>query len=499
MTCFSTPLPTRLPTRLHTCLPCRLALLATLCVLSAHVAAAQISLQTAVDLALRNSPKVRSAQADLDKASAARDEARDAYVPQVITQAGYGQSTGAPLGVPIIFSISAQSLVFSFSQRDYIRAARESMLAAEHALHARQIEVVEDATNTYLALDNAAQRKQVSDQEIGFARRLVQITEDRVSAGVDARVELPKSRRTATQIRIAALVLDDEIAGNRQHLATLTGLPIAGITTDSKTIPAFVHAAPSNDSGDAAADGESIQAAFATARARQYSAFGDHRYLLRPQISLLTNYSRVDTGLSSYASYYPRFQGTATQPNSQNSLSFGLQISVPLLDLTHRSRARESAADAARALSDAEGERGLFREGRAKLQHATAELELRAELARDDQEIAQDQLETLEVQMQASAGALGGPQVTPREQLNAQLLERQRRLDMLTAELQLRQTQVNLLRQNDSLGVWIGTPPTGLVSPIITPGTNTPAIPGTAPSGTTSTPSSIPMPTVPRP
>ena len=166
------------------------------------------------------------AQADLDKARAARGEAKDAYVPAVATRAGYGQSTGAPLNVPVIFSISANSLVFSFSQKDYIRSAEMAVQAAEHALHNQQIDVVQDTTNTYVALDNALQRRAVLHQESGYADRLVTITGERVIAGVDPQVEVPKSRRTATQIRLAGLQVDDEIASNTSRLAQLTGLPV---------------------------------------------------------------------------------------------------------------------------------------------------------------------------------------------------------------------------------------------------------------------------------
>ena len=454
---------------------------------------AQISLQTAVDLALRNSPKVRGAQADLEKARAARAEAHDSYIPSVTTQGSYGQSTGAPLGVPVIFSISAQSLVFSFSQRDYIRSTQASVQAAEHALHEQQIEVVEDTTNTYLALDSAIERRRVLGQEGDFAHRLIDVTTDRITAGVDAKVELPKSRRTATQIRLATLQLEDEIAGNSQHLGTLTGLPPAALRTESSSIPNFAAPAPPPEQADAVADSEGVAAVFASARAKQFAAFGDRRYLFRPNISFVTNYSRVDTGLSSYASYYPRYQGTPGNPNSENSLGFGLQINVPLLDMAHRAKARGSAAEAARAFADADLQRGLFREGRAKLQHAALELQLRFDLAHDEQEIAQDQLEALQLQMQASAADLPGPQITPKDHLNAQLQERQRTFDMLTAQLQLRQTQINLLRQTDGLGVWVRNPNTRDVTPTISPSTNTPGVPGTAPSATT------PMPVLPAP
>ena len=458
---------------------------------------AQISLQSAVNLALKNSPKIRMAQADLDKARAARSEARDAYVPTVGTQAGYGQATGAPLGVPVIFSISAQSLLFSFSQRDYIRSTQESVDAAEHLLHANQVEVVEDTTNTYLALDNALERKAVLRQQMGVADRLVSVTTDRIAAGVDPRVELPKSRRTATQIRLAALQVDDDLAADQEHLAQLTGLPAQSLVTDRASIPALDKPGSGGATDDTVADSDGIKAAFANARSRQYVAFGDKRYLLRPQVSLAANYSRVDTGLSSYASYYPRYQGTTDQPNSQNSLSFGLQFNIPLLDMAHAAKARGSAADAARAYAEADQQRGVYREGRSKLKNSARELDLRAQLARDDREIAQDQLEALQLQLQSEGSTGNGQPANPKDQLNALLQERQKYLDVLAAELQLRQTQVNLLRQTDTLGTWVlAAPASQSLTPSVAPaaGANASGVPGTPPQGATPVPAPRPRP-----
>ncbi len=454
-------------------------LVIALCV-AGSTAFAQISLQSAVTLALKNSPKIRMAQADLAKARAAHGEAQDAYVPVLATTGGYGQSTGAPLSVPVVFSITAQSLVFSFSQRDYIRSAQQSMEAAEHLLRNQQIEVVEDTTNTYIALDNALQRQQTLREATAFADRLVAVTADRIAAGVDARVEFPKSRRTATQLRLQRLQLQDEIAGNTRHLALLTGLPVGGLLTEAASIPALKAPAQDAVGNGPEQDSEGIAAAFSNAKAKQYAAFGDHRYLLRPQVALSAGYSRVATELSSYGAYYPRYAGTAENPNSQNAFGFGLQITLPLLDLAHRSKARQSAADAARAFAEAEQQRGVFREGRARLQNSTLELQLRSDLARDEQEIARDQLETLQVQLQAASANLSGPQTTPKDLLNAQLQERQRYLELLTVELQLRQTQINLLRQTDGLSVWVlgqsgGASPAGIATPVAQPSTAVPA------------------------
>ncbi|HEU4982174.1 MAG TPA: TolC family protein, partial [Acidobacteriaceae bacterium] len=91
--------------------------------LSAPGAAAQISLASAVDLALQNSPKIRIASADVQRAEAGLAETNDAYVPNFVLGSGVGYTYGFPVGQPSIFNVTSESLLYSFSQPSYVRAA----------------------------------------------------------------------------------------------------------------------------------------------------------------------------------------------------------------------------------------------------------------------------------------------------------------------------------------------------------------------------------------
>ena len=448
-------------------------------------AGAQMSLSTAVDLAERNSPKVKMAEADLARARASLGVSKDAFIPTVAATGGYGKSTGAPLGVPVIFALNAQSLIYNFSQFDYIRAAGLGIQATEHALAEARIEVAEDATNTYLALDNALRRRKALQQAGDITGRLVTVVQDRLDAGVDPRMELTKTQITGAQIRLQNLALKDEIAADTQHLASLTGTGATTITTDPRSIPPFAPL-PDGDAGpQPSAVSEGIAAAYAVARSKQQTARGDRRYLYLPQVSLQANFSRVDTGLSSYLAYYPAFDGGFNNRpfNSQNSLGFGAAITIPILDYAHRSHAKESAADAAHAFADARQQEGVFLEGRARLQNSALELDARADLAHLNQQLAQDQLDAIRVQMEPGAGVAGGIQVNPKDELNAELQERLRFVEYLNAELQLQQTRVNLLRQQGQLNNFVhqsitGTPTTAPTTPSVAP-----IVPGVPPAG----------------
>src|SRR5690348_6995329 len=63
-------------------------------------AAAQMSLTSAVDIAVRSHPRVRSAEADVERARAALKETHDVFIPSVTAGAGLGQAYGYSTNPP---------------------------------------------------------------------------------------------------------------------------------------------------------------------------------------------------------------------------------------------------------------------------------------------------------------------------------------------------------------------------------------------------------------
>src|SRR5437879_186933 len=70
--------------------PLRLTVAAAAILLAATPAKAQISFTTAVDLALKNSPRVMAAEAEVAKAQAALEESKDVYIPTLVGGSGLG-------------------------------------------------------------------------------------------------------------------------------------------------------------------------------------------------------------------------------------------------------------------------------------------------------------------------------------------------------------------------------------------------------------------------
>jgi outer membrane protein TolC len=416
----------------------------------AGAASAQISMSSAVDLALRNDPRVKSAQAEVVKARADLASTHDAYIPTVGISGGYGASAGVPLSVPVVFSIASQSLLFNFSQKDYVRAASSALKAAELAYKEARDKVAEDAVVTYLDLDNAQQQHEAMLDESTAANRLVAIVQDRQTAGQDTRIDLLHAQRTAGQIRIQQLQLEDEMATLQDHLGHLLGLPGTSLQTISNSIPELP--APSSMTSDSS-DSFAIQSAFAGARSKQETAFGTGRYRFRPELSFGANYSRISTSHTNYPLYYPGFQGG--EHLSDNALSIGIQIQIPIFDRGHQDRARSAEADAIHSLFDAEDQRNQFLEERFKLRHSIEELSARSDLAEIDRDLAQEQLNAVLVQLQAESANATGPQLSPKDEQNARLQQSARTIDLLNAQYEVRQAQVNLMRQTGMLDGWL--------------------------------------------
>jgi outer membrane protein TolC len=406
----------------------------------------QISFTTAIDLALKSNPKVLMAKADVDKALASLQQLRDAYIPAVVGGSSIGPpSYGFPLGQPSIFNITSQSLVFSYAQRDYLRAARASLDSATLNLKDIRGGVAEDTAITYLSLDRDMQRETALQQEQGFADRLVTIVQVRLDAGQETPIDLTTSRLTAAQVRLALLRAEDETAADRAHLARLIGLPERGLGTASDSVPALPDASP-DLTGTTVAISPAVESAYAVARAKLQIAFGDARYLWRPQIYFEGQYSRF-AKYTNIQDYYFRFQ--------QNNAAAGVSITIPLYDMAHRAKARESAADASHAQHEADMLRDQFFDSRSRARHTADELSTRAEIANLDQQLAQQQLDVMLVQLKSGSGNLSGPQMSPKDEQTARISEREKFVAVLNANFEAQQAAIGLMRAAGELEAWI--------------------------------------------
>ncbi|GGH12231.1 hypothetical protein GCM10011586_31340 [Silvibacterium dinghuense] len=410
---------------------------------SAH---AQVSLSSVVDLALRNSTQIRIAQANVQHAAAGLSESKDVYLPSFVLGSSLGYSYGFPVGQPSVYNLAAQSLLYSFSQPDYIRSARAALESAQLSLKDDQEQVALDTATAYIQLDNDLQQLQALDQEKQFSESLVSIEQQRVEAGVDGRTELTRAELTSAQVDQKHLHLEDDAEEMRQKISHLTGIPATGLTTDRASVPAEPNFTDAPTDGQITSN-SGIRAAYENAKSKTLLSFGDEKQNYRPQFGFGLEYNRY-AEFNNYNEYYLRFQ--------HNNFDVGVQITFPIFDASRRAKARESAAEATRAHVEADQAKQKVSEQVLVLNHAIRELKVQRRVAQLQSDLAQEQLATTEAQLQGTnTGTGGGQQVTPKDAALAHIDERERYQGALDAQMQLIHSELSLMRSLGELENWV--------------------------------------------
>ncbi len=195
-----------------------------------------------------------------------------------------------------------------------------------------------------------------------------------------------------------------------------------------------------------------IEAARLQARSRQFVAKGDEALNLFPQLSFFAQYNRNTTLLNDVNSFFAR-------PLPANNFSSGFAIQVPIFDMGHHAKSRESAAEALRSTVEAEQAERQNELQIAELTGSLKELDAQAEVASLKQQIAGEQLKTVltELEVGNGAGASPGapPQPSPREEQLSRIDERQKLQDSLDAGFDLSKARLGLLRALGHMQDWL--------------------------------------------
>jgi len=410
-------------------------------------APAQVSLTTVVELAQQNASGVKLAEADLQKAQGVLAQTEDAYIPNFVIGSTLGYSYGFPTGQPSVGNATMQSLVLSFSQRQYGKAARAGVQAASLSLKDAREQVALDASSDYIELDTVTIELAAAKQQETYTAELVRIEQQRAEAGVDSDIDLLQARLQAAQLKLQRLRLETRAATLGKQISALTGLPVAGVLTDHASIPEI----PGVTADQTPRPLPGIAASGALARSKAFQARGDDLSWRRPSIGFGAVYNYDSNELNSYSTYYKNF--------TPNNISFGLQISLPFFDFALRAKARGTAAEALRAKVEAEQAQRQDEIQVASLSGSLRELDALAEVAALKQQIADAQLKTVMAQMESGNGSGAGPnaapQITPKSEQLARIDERQKYTESLDAALELAKARLGLLRALGHMQDWL--------------------------------------------
>jgi outer membrane protein TolC len=426
---------------------CLVALLA----LSAGEAFSEpLTFRQAVEMAIARATTQNIAASDQARAEAAYQEARSAYMPHMNVGSGLGWTYGYPLSIegaaPSVFNVNYQSMVFSLQQRALTRAALETVGAQRWSTEDARRDVALETSITYVQLNSLNNRLMILQQQLHAASKLIQITEARLQAGLEAQVELTRARLVEARTRMAIADAQGSSDVLRLRLSQLTGMQAASIQLVPESIPAIPQPDPNEDLvSQALANSAAVRAAQQQARAQQLRAEAT-RKAKYPSIDLAAQYG-VFSRFNNYDEFFRKFQ--------RNNATVGLAIRFPFLDSTQQAAEAAANAEATRAQQQLEQVRNQVAMETLQLAQAAEQLAIAEQVAQLEYQLAQSNVDATRERIDAQAPPAPGTHApSPRDLELAQIEASQRHTAALDTTFQLQRARLQVLRATGKLQDW---------------------------------------------
>jgi outer membrane protein len=406
-----------------------------------------VTLQRAVELALKHATTIGIASADQQHASASYRELRNSYIPQLNAGAGIGWSDGFPLSLegaaPSLFNVTAQSALINPALKDFIRAAQSEVAVTNLRTKDQRNQIIQDVVLSYTELAKWEERSTRLRETEAAAVRTESAVAQRVKEGIDSALDDSKARLSVARVRLRIAEAGGAADVLREHLSRLTGLPAVSFEINAESVPAFPTVEQTEESTDKATDANpAVQAAVEHARAQYLKVKGERRSLW-PSIDFAAQYANLAT----YNNYQKFYAKNSFQPNNA---TVGVAIHLPFVNLAQHARVQEAESEAFKATKQAEAARNQVSEETLRLQRSVTQMQAARDVAELEYEIAQKNIEAIQTRMESS-----GANLHDLDNARAQASERFITLQDVTFDLE--RNQVGLLRANGELERWATT------------------------------------------
>jgi outer membrane protein TolC len=410
------------------------------------LAAEQLPLKRAVELALAHSTTMEASHIDEQRAFASYHEVRNQYLPQLAVGSGLGKSYGYPLSLegsaPSIVNTTAQFAVINPALRDFVRAARTEYQESTVQTKDQRNQVIQDTVLGYAELSKWETLMTHLSHDYEDALKMEQTVNQRVLAGVDNPLIRNQARLNAARVYFHISQAQGAIDVLRNRLSQLTGLPAAAIETVPESIPELPEIKQEDNlAAKAAQENPLIQIADIRATALSLRARGEHRALW-PTVDFAAQYAL----LASFNNYEKYFQPHSFQ---QNNATVGVEIRFPFLNPSQHAHAQAADAAALHAKKDVEATKNQVSEQTLKLQRSVAQLAALQQVVDLEYQIAKSSLDTTQVHVDAGSATL--------HDLDDARNQANERYDALQdTNFELERARISLLRAMGELEDWVG-------------------------------------------
>ncbi|HEX2329043.1 MAG TPA: TolC family protein [Candidatus Angelobacter sp.] len=405
-------------------------------------AAKPVSFRTVIELAVRNSAATAISRADMQHARASVNQAKDAFLPQLMIGSGLGWSYGFPLSLegaaPSIFNVTAQQFLFNLAQRDYIHAAKSEQEISAVQAGERRNDTIMEAALSYMQLDLLDSSITIQREQQAAAAKYQDVVNQRIQAGLDSQVELTRAKLAVARTRLDIAQTQSAADALRMRLSQLTGLPADSIRTVTESIPNLPDVSQQDDyAAQAEQKNGAVVIALRSAEAKDFKARGEHHQLY-PAIDFAAQYAMLSR-INNYDEFFLKFQ--------RNNVTIGAAFRFSFLNVAQRAAAESARADANKAQAEVRNVKQQVSSDTLKLQRAVEQYAAAKDVAQLEHQLSLADIDSTHAKIESG-------QASMKDEQNARVAEHQRYTAYLSSEFDLDKAQVQLLRQIGNLESW---------------------------------------------
>ncbi len=401
-----------------------------------------LTLDDVVSLALEHSPQLALARVQYNVAKNTAGVTRAEFRPNLYTGSGAAYTNGFPStpsgAAPAVFQMSYAQSVFDKEKSGELHAEEEFAKNKQLDYENQRRMVIVQAASTYLELADVQKSLALLQSAYDSAQRIVQLAKQRESAGLELPVNVTQDELQSAKLAQNLLVYQGRQDALSEQLRDMTGI------SASVPLQASVEELPASESMDFASNivAEAVDHSAAIREAENYRRAREE--LLRgakgaywPTVSLIGQYS-VLSKINHYQEFF--------NPNSfqRNNVTAGIQVVIPIFAARTSANVALAKSNLDEASLDLLDAKRTVQEGAEQQVRTLKEADAAKEVARLDLQLAQEQLQN--TQSDFNQG-----QATLAQLEQAHVLENQKWLAFLDADLGREKAQLDLLKSTGQL------------------------------------------------
>ncbi len=400
-----------------------------------------LTLQQAVDLALRENPDLAMARLDEHKAVVAVRITKDPFAPRIGIGSGIAYNNGFPFSSegsgPSVFQARATQFLYNKQQGYLVAQAKENARGAGFATSSKRDEIAYRTAALFLDADRATRLSAMTTKQVDSLIRVSQTVRERVQEGRELPIENDRANLNVlrSRQRAEALLADQDFAERSLALAL-------GYAADDRVRPATEErAAPETPAVEKAAIESALAANKELKRLESVMIskgieIQADKAARRPRVDLVAQYGFF-TKYNHYDEYYTKFQHN----NGQVGFSFQLPILAgPGIDAA----VKQAEVDSARLRMEMNVLRNRISLDVHQSYQEIQKAEMARSVAKADLDLARSSLSVVMAQMQEGRASL-------RQIEEARYVEDEKWIAYYDAQFAAEKARYNLLRQTGDL------------------------------------------------